>query len=169
VPRELGGGGAEDCGELADMVRILAHGLRLDRARLLDAHPSGRGAGLALAPPAVRGAEPLLRRIAAERIILLSSGGSDWIGGSGIARQGRGRLPRHGAQGLHLRRAAGDILMTGAILEEEGARSVLHFGAPMKARRGADRGHLAHPRHARHRLATTWSSTSSSCPRRASR
>ena len=31
--------------------------------------------------------EPLLKRIAGERIILLSSGGSDWIAGSGRADQ----------------------------------------------------------------------------------
>ena len=38
----------------------------------------------------VAAVEPLLRRIAAERLILLSSGGSDWIGGSGSARRVEG-------------------------------------------------------------------------------
>ncbi len=101
----------------------------------------------------VAAVEPLLKRVATERILLLSSGGSDWIGGSGTAEKVEGGYRDHRAQGLHLRRAeAGDILMTGAVLEEDGVRSVLHFGAPMKAAEVRDRGHLAHARHARHRL-----------------
>ena len=50
VPRELGGGGAE----VAELCRHAAHPrpfLQLDRAGVLDAHPSGRHSGLALAPP----------------------------------------------------------------------------------------------------------------------
>ena len=38
----------------------------------------------------VAAVEPLLKRVAAERIILLSSGGSDWIGGSGKAEKVEG-------------------------------------------------------------------------------
>jgi indole-3-acetate monooxygenase len=132
VPRELGGGGAE-VRELADMLRILAHGCA-STALAFSMHTHQ------VAVPAwrwrhrqVAAVEPLLRRIAVERIILLSSGGSDWIGGSGSARKVEGGYRISGRKAFTSGAPAGDILMTGAILEEEGERFVLHFGAPMKA------------------------------------
>ena len=78
VPRELGGGGAE-VRELADMLRVLAHACG-STALAFSMHTHQ------VAVPAwrwrhrqVAAVEPLLRRIAAERLVLLSSGGSDWI------------------------------------------------------------------------------------------
>ena len=53
----------------------------------------------------VAAVEPLLKRVAAERIILLSSGGSDWIGGSGKAEKVEGGYRITRPQGLHLGRA----------------------------------------------------------------
>lgn len=89
APQELGGGGAE-APELAEMLRILARACG-STALAFSMHTHQ------VAIPAWRwrhrqfaGAEPLLRRVAAERIILLSSGGSDWIGGSGAARRVEG-------------------------------------------------------------------------------
>ena len=132
VPRELGGGGAE-VAELAEMLRILAHGCSSTAlAFAMHTHQ--------VAIPAwrwrhrqVAAMEPLLRRIAAERLVLLSSGGSDWIGGSGEARRVEGGYRITARKVFTSGAEAGDILMTGAILEEDGERSVLHFGAPMKA------------------------------------
>jgi indole-3-acetate monooxygenase len=132
VPRELGGGGAE-VRELADMLRVLAHGCG-STALAFSMHTHQ------VAVPAWRwrhrqfaAAEPLLRRVATERIILLSSGGSDWIGGSGRAEKAEGGYRVSARKVFTSGAPAGDILMTGAILEEEGERFVLHFGAPMKA------------------------------------
>ena len=132
VPVELGGGGAE-VAELAEMLRILAHGCGSTAlAFAMHTHQ--------VAIPAwrwrhrqVAAMEPLLRRIAAERLVLLSSGGSDWIGGSGEARRVEGGYRITARKVFTSGAEAGDILMTGAILEEDGERSVLHFGAPMKA------------------------------------
>lgn len=133
VPRELGGGGAE-ISELAEMLRVLARACG-STALAFSMHTHQ------VAIPAwrwrhqkVTAVEPLLKRVAAERIVLLSSGGSDWIGGSGRAeRDGDGyrvtarKVFTSGAE-------AGDILMTGAIHEgADGSRSVIHFGAPMKS------------------------------------
>ena len=132
VPRELGGGGAE-VRELADMLRVLAHACG-STALAFSMHTHQ------VAVPAwrwrhrqVAAVEPLLRRIAAERIFLLSSGGSDWIGGSGSARRVEGGYRITARKVFTSGAPAGDLLMTGAILEEDGERSVLHFGAPMKA------------------------------------
>jgi indole-3-acetate monooxygenase len=132
VPRELGGGGAE-LRELADTLRILAGGCA-STALAFSMHthqvavPAWRWRHQQLAA-----VEPLLRRVAAERIILLSSGGSDWIGGSGVARKVEGGYRISGRKAFTSGAPAGGILMTGAILEEDGSRFVLHFGAPMKA------------------------------------
>ncbi len=133
VPRELGGGGAETS-ELAEMLRVLARACG-STALAFSMHTHQ------VAIPAwrwrhqkVAAVEPLLKRVAAEKIILLSSGGSDWIGGSGKAeREGDGY--RINARKVFTSGAeAGDVLMTGAVYEgEDGSRSVIHFGAPMKS------------------------------------
>jgi indole-3-acetate monooxygenase len=89
VPRELGGGGAE-IPELAEMLRVLARACG-STALAFSMHTHQ------VAIPAwrwrhqkVAAVEPLLKRVAAERLILLSSGGSDWIGGSGKAEKVEG-------------------------------------------------------------------------------
>ena len=133
VPAELGGRGA-DVAELADMLRILAHSCG-STALAFSMHTHQ------VAIPAwrwrhqkVAAVEPLLRRIASERLILLSSGGSDWIGGSGKAEKVDGGYRITARKIFTSGAEAGSILMTGAIYEaEDGTRSVIHFGAPMKA------------------------------------
>lgn len=132
VPRELGGGGA-DVRELAAMLRVL--GRACGSTALAFAMHTHQ-----VAIPAwrwqhqkVAAVEPLLRRVAAERIVLLSSGGSDWINGSGVARRVEGGYRISGRKIFTSGAAAGTVLMTGAVLEEDGVRHVLHFGAPMKA------------------------------------
>ena len=88
VPVELGGGGA-DVRALCDMLRIIAGacgstGLALSMHTHQVAIPAWRWHHQHPARPMV---EPLLRRVADEKIVLLSSGGSDWIGGSGTAEK----------------------------------------------------------------------------------
>jgi alkylation response protein AidB-like acyl-CoA dehydrogenase len=133
VPKELGGRGA-DVAELADMLRILAHACG-STALAFSMHTHQ------VAIPAwrwrhqkVSAVEPLLRRVAGERLILLSSGGSDWIGGSGNAEKVEGGYRITARKSFTSGAEAGSILMTGAVHEaEDGTRSVIHFGAPMKA------------------------------------
>ena len=133
VPAELGGGGAE-LPELAEMLRTIAHACGSTAlAFAMHTHQ--------VAIPAwrwrhqgVTAVEPLLRRIAAERLILLSSGGSDWIGGSGKAEKVDGGYRVTARKAFTSGAEAGSILMTGAIFDAgDGTRSVIHFGAPMKA------------------------------------
>lgn len=133
VPRELGGGGA-DIDELAQMLRILArHCGSTALAFSMHTHQ--------VVIPAWRwrhqkatAVEPLLRRVAAERIILLSSGGSDWIAGSGTAERVDGGYRITARKVFTSAAPAGDLLMTGAVLEEQPEPpTVLHFAIPMKS------------------------------------
>jgi indole-3-acetate monooxygenase len=135
VPAELGGGGA-GIDELAEMLRTLAYhcgstALTFSMHTHQVAVPAWRWAHQ---PPAKAAVEPLLKRIAGEKLLLLSSGGSDWIGGSGKAEKVEGgykitarKIFTSGAQ-------TGNLLMTSAVLEEPGQPPmVLHFGIPMNS------------------------------------
>jgi alkylation response protein AidB-like acyl-CoA dehydrogenase len=133
VPREFGGGGA-DAGELAAMLRTLAyHCGSTALAFAMHTHqvaiPAWRWTYQNAAP-----VEPLLRRIANERIILLSSGGSDWIAGSGKAEKVEGGYRINARKVFTSGAPMGDLLMTGAVLESGGEEPmVLHFGIPMNS------------------------------------
>ena len=131
VPVELGGHGAE-VAELCDMIRTIAHacgstGLAFSMHTHQVAIPAWRWRHQKVAA-----VEPLLKRVAAEKIVLLSSGGSDWIGGSGKAEKVEGGYRITARKVFTSGAEAGDILMTGAILDGDPAK-VLHFGVPMKA------------------------------------
>ncbi|KIT18104.1 acyl-CoA dehydrogenase family protein [Jannaschia aquimarina] len=134
VPRELGGGGA-DVRALCKMLRVISGacgstGLALSMHTHQVAIPAWRWHQQPTARPVV---EPLLRRVADENIVLLSSGGSDWIDGSGTAERIEGgyRITAHKAFASGA--PAGDLLVTGAILEEDGDHTVLHFAVPLAA------------------------------------
>ena len=133
VPRELGGGGATVL-ELAEMLRVLAHhcsstALAFSMHTHQVAIPAWRWSTQKTAA-----VEPLLKRIAAERLILLSSGGSDWIAGSGHAERVAGGYRITGRKVFTSGALAGDLLMTGAIAQEDGEEpTVLHFGIPMNS------------------------------------
>jgi alkylation response protein AidB-like acyl-CoA dehydrogenase len=133
VPREFGGAGAE-IAELCDMLRILGHSCSAT-ALAFSMHTHQ------VAIPAwrwryqkVAAVEPLLKRVAKDRIILLSSGGSDWIGGSGKAEKVEGGYKISARKVFTSAAAAGDVLVTGAVLHSETEPdAVIHFPVPMKA------------------------------------
>jgi len=134
VPSALGGGGAE-IRELCEALRIIggacgSTGLALSMHTHQVAIPAWRWHHQEAARPVV---EPLLRRVATENLVLLSSGGSDWIGGSGEAERVEGGYRITARKVFTSGAPAGDLLMTGAICEEGGQRTVLHFGVPMAA------------------------------------
>jgi alkylation response protein AidB-like acyl-CoA dehydrogenase len=135
VPRELGGAGA-DVDELAAMLRTLAYhcgstALAFSMHTHQVAIPAWRWKHQAPAKAAV---EPLLKRIAGERILLLSSGGSDWIAGSGKAEKVEGGYRINARKIFTSGAPMGDLLMTGAVHETDGEPPmVLHFGIPMNS------------------------------------
>jgi indole-3-acetate monooxygenase len=133
VPVELGGGGA-DINELSEMLRTLAHHCG-STALAFSMHTHQ------VAFPAWRWkhqqatvTEPLLKRVAQERILLMSSGGSDWLGGSGKAEKVDGGYRITARKIFASGAPAGNLMMTSAVLETEGeAPQVLHFGVPMNS------------------------------------
>jgi alkylation response protein AidB-like acyl-CoA dehydrogenase len=132
VPSELGGPGLSRT-ELAAMLRELAH------------HCSSSALALAMHTHVLAAAawrwrhqkaptEGLLKRVATERIQLLSSGGSDWLAGSGKAVKVEGGYRIYGCKVFASGAPSANLFMTGAI--EEGAPdgpTVLQFGVPMNA------------------------------------
>ena len=134
VPSDLGGGGAS-IRELCDVLKIIggacgSSGLALS----LHTHQVAVLAWRWYNQEAARDlVAPLLRRVADEKIVLLSSGGSDWLGGSGVAEKVEGGYRITARKVFSFGAPAGDTMMTGAITEEDGERSVLHFGVPMSA------------------------------------
>jgi alkylation response protein AidB-like acyl-CoA dehydrogenase len=119
--------------ELAEMLRVLAQGCGSTAlAFSLHTHqvavPAWRWRHQKLAAM-----EPLLRRIAKDRIILLSSGGSDWIGGSGEAVRVEGGYRVTARKVFSSGAPVGELMMTGAVPREPEGDVVLHFAVPMNA------------------------------------
>lgn len=127
VPAELDGGGASYL-DLAELLRELAkHCSGTALALAMHTHP------LAMTVWRWRNdkapVEPLLKRVAAEELMFLSTGGNDWLNGSGVAEpvEGGYRIAAHkrfvsGCQ-------AGDLLMTMARCGDE----VLHAPISMRS------------------------------------
>lgn len=130
VPTALGGAGVE-VGAMADVIRRIAHGCG-STALAFSMHthqvviPAWRWGHQ---PPAAPKVEPLLRMVAEKRIMLLSSGGGDWIAGSGRAEKVEGGWRIHARKAFVSGAPMGTMLMTSAVSDE----GVLHFGVPMSA------------------------------------
>jgi alkylation response protein AidB-like acyl-CoA dehydrogenase len=135
VPRELGGGGASP-DELADMLKTLAwHCGSTALAFAMHTHQVAVPAWRWHHQPAARSAvEPLLKRLAGERLQLVSSGATDWIEGSGKAEKVEGGYRITARKRFASGAPSGDLLITGAVLEQPGEPPmVLHFAVPMKS------------------------------------
>lgn len=78
--------------------------------------------------------DALLRRVASENLVLVSSGGSDWLQGGGTATKVEGGFLINARKIFSSGCQAGDLLMTSAVYDDpEAGASVLHFGVPFKA------------------------------------
>jgi len=133
IPAELGGGGATYA-EHAAMIRTIArscgstalaysmHSHLLQAAIWRHRHNA--------TPPA----EPLLRRIAKEELVLVSSGGSDWLEGSGtLTKQEDGNYRFTARKVFGSGSPSGDLLLTTGVYEDpEKGPTVFHFGVSLK-------------------------------------
>ena len=131
VPAELGGGGASH-GELSQFLRTLAH-FCPSTALALSMH-SHLVAATVWKHRHGKGGEPLLRRIAEEQLVLLSTGGSDWVDSNGSMRRVEGGYRVTARKVFGSGSPAADLMITSARHEhpQEGWQ-VLHFSVPMRS------------------------------------
>lgn len=78
--------------------------------------------------------DAVLKRIADEQIVLISSGGSDWLESSGTARRVDGGFTIDAVKGFASGVLAGTLLNTSAVYDDpEVGPTVLHFMVPLTA------------------------------------
>lgn len=79
--------------------------------------------------------EGLLKRVAAEDLVLVSSGGSDWLKSAGVAMKTEGGFLISARKIFSSGCPAGDLLMTSAVFDDpQAGPTVLHFAVPLKAK-----------------------------------
>lgn len=132
VPIELGGGGASH----ADLCAVL---------RILGSYCSSTALAFSMHTHQVMVAtwrwrnqnapvDGLLKRVANEQIVLLSSGGSDWLQSGGTAVKVEGGFLVNARKVFASGAPAANLLLTSAIYQDpESGATVLHFGVPMNA------------------------------------
>lgn len=132
VPAELGGLGAS-YPDLCEMLRLIAyHCGSTGLAFSMHTHQVATNAWRWRYQKAP--VDGLLKRVVSESIVLLSSGGSDWLPGSGVATRVEGGYRINARKIFSSGAPAGDLLMTSAIFDDPDAGpTVLHFAVPMKA------------------------------------
>lgn len=131
VPIELGGGGAS----YADLCTVL---------RILGRYCSSTALAFSMHSHQVMVAtwrwrnqnapvDGLLKRVATEQIVLLSSGGSDWLQSGGTAVKVEGGFLVNARKVFTSSAPAGNLLLTSAVYEAPVGSTVLHFVVPMNA------------------------------------
>lgn len=132
VPAELGGGGASyeemcavirriaaSCGSTALAFAMHTHIVALNAWRWRHDNAPTEG---------------LLKRVAAEDLVLVSSGGSDWLKSAGTATKVDGGFRIDARKAFASGCPMGDLLVTSAVYEDpEAGPTVLHFGVSLKA------------------------------------
>jgi acyl-CoA dehydrogenase len=133
VPAELGGDGL-DQQNLSKLLRMiaracsstaLAYSMHTHVAALLAWRWRNQKAPV----------DAVLKRIAAEQIALISSGGSDWLESSGTASRAEGGFLIKGTKGFASGVTAGTLLNTSAVYDDpEAGPTVLHFMVPLSTK-----------------------------------
>jgi alkylation response protein AidB-like acyl-CoA dehydrogenase len=78
--------------------------------------------------------DKLLRRVAAENLVLVSTGATDWLPSGGTAEKVEGGFRITGRKTFCSGAPAGDLLMTSAVFADpEAGATVLHFAVPFNA------------------------------------
>lgn len=130
VPTDLGGGGASH-GELCAILRTLGRSCG-STALALSMHTHLVAAAVWRRQHDQAPVEPMLRRVAAEELVLVSSGGSDWLAGSGQARRVEGGYRIDARKIFSSGCPAGQLLVTSAVLDDpQAGPTVLHFAVAL--------------------------------------
>jgi alkylation response protein AidB-like acyl-CoA dehydrogenase len=126
IPAELGGGGAEHR-ELGEMLRVLARYCGSTALTLsMHTHQAATAVWRWRRDPVP--IETLLRNVVTQNLVLVSSGGSDWIAGSGKAERVAGGWRITARKIFASGGPVGDVLVTSAVWDDpERGSTVLHF------------------------------------------
>jgi acyl-CoA dehydrogenase len=130
VPRDLGGGGASYA-EVAAMLRAVG---RLDGSTALTLSMHTHQVMVAEWKRRVQSAptEGLLKKVANDGLRIVSSGGSDWLPGSGRAEKVEGGYRIFARKVFSSGSPDGDVMNTSAVYQDSADPIVLHFMLPLK-------------------------------------
>ncbi|HEY8077277.1 MAG TPA: acyl-CoA dehydrogenase family protein [Labilithrix sp.] len=132
VPGELGGGNASHA-ELCAMIRELAHHCSAT-ALAFSMHTHLIATLSYVWRAGNKGPEGMLKRVAAEKLVLVSTGGSDWLPGSGKLEKVDGGYRMNGRKIFGSGVMAGDLLMTTGVYDDpKDGPTVIHFPLSLKA------------------------------------
>jgi alkylation response protein AidB-like acyl-CoA dehydrogenase len=132
VPAELGGGGTSHA-EICAFLGTLAHHCG-STALALSMHTHQVATAVWRWRHDDAAVEPLLRRVAREGLVLVSSGGSDWLDSSGTAIKVDGGYRVSARKIFSSSCPSGDLLITSAVYDDPDAGpTVLHFPVPLRA------------------------------------
>lgn len=132
VPERFGGGGAT-IGEMCEAIRALAKGCG-STALAFSMHC--HLVAVAAWRHEHQGAptDGLLKRVAAEDLVLVSSGGSDWLQSGGKAERTDGGFLVTARKPFSSGSPFGDLLSTSAVYDDpDDGPTVLHFAVPLRA------------------------------------
>ncbi len=132
VPADLGGGGA-NFAEMCAMLRALG---RWDGSTALTLSMHSHQVMVPEWKRRVMGAptEGLLKSVAQQGVRLVSSGGSDWLPGSGRAEKADGGYKIYARKVFSSGSPEGNILMTSAVYNDPAkGPQVIHFPLPMQS------------------------------------
>ncbi len=128
VPEELGGGGVSHA-EMCDILRVLAQYCS-STALALSMHQHLLAANIWKYKQG-QGGDGLLKRIAAQQPVLVSTGARDWLESNGSAEKTDGGYLVSGIKHFASQSAIGDILVTSAPYQDPAnGWQVLHFPVP---------------------------------------
>ena len=132
VPGALGGGDASHA-ELCAMVRTMARACS-STALAFSMHTHLIATLGYLWRSGSKAPEALLRRVAAEQLILISSGGSDWLAGSGKLEKVEGGYRLTGRKIFASGVPSGNLLLTTGVYDDpQDGPTVFHFPLPLDA------------------------------------
>jgi acyl-CoA dehydrogenase len=133
VPAELGGLGASHA-ELCEMLRQIARACG-STGLAFSMHTHSVAAVAWRWRHQKAPLENLLKRVSGEGCMLLTSGASDWLPGSGAARRTDGGYLVKARKIFASGAPAAELFLTSAVAEDApGKREVLHFSVPMDAK-----------------------------------
>lgn len=132
VPQELGGGGAS-LSTIAECIRVIGRSCGSTAlAFAMHSHVVAVAAWRREHQNAPT--EGLLKRVVGEGLVLVSTGGNDWLGSGGCAEKVEGGFRITARKPFASGSPMGDLVNTSVLYDcPEAGLSVLHFGASLKA------------------------------------